>query len=435
MITRKKYPEELKLEVVKKCIEEEKSSVEVGNEYGINDSTIRQWVKKYREEGEDCFKEKVKVGSFIRDATKMPPTLYKKLGLDKIREDPKELKKALTEIEKYKLIVAEKELENMILRDALKKKDEVDYDYWIDYYSNFGIAISFLLRIMGKSKSTYYYKNEEKNTKKKKRKKRKYIGHCKMTNGRIVEDEWIRNKLHEIYSENNPLKPEYYVKLLGSVKMSAYFFDILGIIINHKKLHRLRKELGYVRRYRRRHTHPVRRSTQHKINSPGIIWEIDIKFIPTIEEGNVALLDIIDVYSKEIVGSYIGKSCTSKDVVRIISEAILYQESVPKIIRSDNGSQFKSICCREAVEELGIMHEFGIKHHPDSQAYIEAQHSNIQREFMALNIFKNAEDVFIKYQVYMYFYHYLRPHASLNYETPMAYKEKGNNSKIIIVKR
>jgi hypothetical protein len=42
--------------------------------------------------------------------------------LDKIREDPKELKKALTEIEKYKLIVEEKELENMILRDALKKK-------------------------------------------------------------------------------------------------------------------------------------------------------------------------------------------------------------------------------------------------------------------------------------------------------------------------
>lgn len=122
MITRKKYPEEIKLEVVKKCIEEEKSSVEVGKEYGINDSTIRQWVKKYREEGEDCFKEKVKVGSFIRDATKIPPTLYKQLGLDKIREDPKELKKALTEIEKYKLIVAEKELENMILRDALKKK-------------------------------------------------------------------------------------------------------------------------------------------------------------------------------------------------------------------------------------------------------------------------------------------------------------------------
>ncbi|MGC9384040.1 MAG: hypothetical protein ACP5D6_05500 [Kosmotogaceae bacterium] len=54
--------------------------------------------------------------------TKIPPTLYKQLGLDKIREDPKELKKALTEIEKYKLIVAEKELENMMLRDALKKK-------------------------------------------------------------------------------------------------------------------------------------------------------------------------------------------------------------------------------------------------------------------------------------------------------------------------
>ncbi len=55
------------------------------------------------------------------DPTKIPPVLYKEIGLDKIKKDPKELKGVLNEIEKYKLIIAEKELEIRLLKEALKK--------------------------------------------------------------------------------------------------------------------------------------------------------------------------------------------------------------------------------------------------------------------------------------------------------------------------
>ncbi len=61
------------------------------------------------------------------------------------------------------------------------------------------------------------------------------------------------------------------------------------------------------------------------------------------------------------------------------------------------------------------------KINPNSQAFIESHHSSLEREFVQLNSFENIEDVFQVYNAYMFFYHNLWPHGSLNYMTPSAY--------------
>ena len=60
----------------------------------------------------------------------------------------------------------------------------------------------------------------------------------------------------------------------------------------------------------------------------------------------------------------------------------------------------------------------GYKNNPNSQAFIESHYSNLERKFVQLNFFENFEDVFQAYNAYMFFYHNLRPHGSLNYMTP-----------------
>ncbi len=145
-------------------------------------------------------------------------------------------------------------------------------------------------------------------------------------------------------------------------------------------------------------------------------------------------MDIIDVYTREIVGSYIGKSCKNQDFISLVKKAILWQESVPKIMRTDNGSQFTAMNTRWFFEKLGIMQEFGMRHHPDSQAHIEAQHANVQREFIRLNTFSDSKDVHRKYEVYMDFYHNLRPHASLKYMTPSNFKRLNHKGVIQSIK-
>lgn len=121
MRTNRKYPRELKLDLVRQCFEGVKEVTEVAAENDIDTKLLCKWISKYREQGESAFDLKSTGGSFIKDATKIPPVLYKELGLDKIRENPAELKNAQTENEKLKLIIAEKELEIRMLRDLLKK--------------------------------------------------------------------------------------------------------------------------------------------------------------------------------------------------------------------------------------------------------------------------------------------------------------------------
>ncbi|WP_165974011.1 IS3 family transposase [Marinitoga lauensis] len=51
----------------------------------------------------------------------------------------------------------------------------------------------------------------------------------------------------------------FFYKTLGSKKLSAIFRQKYNIIINHKKIHRLRKELNLIRNYHYPPKHPRKR--------------------------------------------------------------------------------------------------------------------------------------------------------------------------------
>jgi len=81
-------------------------------------------------------------------------------------------------------------------------------------------------------------------------KQKRFVGFSYTINGQIVEDKLIKKIIISIYSNNNPNDPTFYFKSLGDKKLSVVFKNQLGIIVNHKKIYRLRKELGFVRPYR-----------------------------------------------------------------------------------------------------------------------------------------------------------------------------------------
>lgn len=49
-------------------------------------------------------------------------------------------------------------------------------------------------------------------------------------------------------------------------------------------------------------------------------------------------------------------------------------------LRNDNGSQFIATAVREFLKEKGVYQEFSHVATPEDNAYIEALHSNLQRE-------------------------------------------------------
>ena len=65
-----------------------------------------------------------------------------------------------------------------------------------------------------------------------------------------------------------------------------------GIIVNHKKIYRMRKELGLLRKYKKHAKHARKRPKNHEVSERNKYWEADIKFIPTEKDGYVPMIDI-----------------------------------------------------------------------------------------------------------------------------------------------
>ncbi|WP_103134316.1 transposase [Mesotoga sp. B105.6.4] len=284
----KSYDPEFKLRLAKEFAETDKTLEEIAQENGISSKTLNNWTVKYRKEGEAAFFKGSRGGSFIRDPNKIPPVLYKELGLDKIRENPSDLKGPFTEKEKLLLEIAEYKLQVKILQEALKKKERnrITDRFLADDYIGLGFAIKFVLLVLSFPRSSYYHKKKVKVILVGKPPKRTR-GFCNKRDGTMITDIELEEILLEIFYFHDPYDPRYYLKVLGSKKLSKYLLNEMGIIVNHKKLHRLRKKLRLVRKYYTRHTHPVRRSTVHRLNRPGILWEADIKVISTITEPEV----------------------------------------------------------------------------------------------------------------------------------------------------
>jgi len=275
--------------------------------------------------------------------------------------------------------------------------------------------------------------------------KRRCKGYSTKVTGERIGDEEIEGLLVTIYENENCNDPEYYIKTLGDKKLSKVLKRRYGIIVNHKKIYRMRKELGLIRKYKKHAKHPKKRPKDHEIGETNRYWEADIKFIPTKKDGYVPMLDIIDVRDKTIVGTHLGQKSKSKNFIECIERAIEYRKVDTKklTIRTDNGPQFKSKATEGYLEEMGIEHEFGYKNNPNSQAYIESHHSVVEREFVQMNEFEYIEDVYNAYKAYIYFYQEIRPHGSLGYMTPSEYDEllneqesrKGAINRVVVVKK
>lgn len=292
-------------------------------------------------------------------------------------------------------------------------------------HKQYGISIYYLLSEFNLNPSSYYYKTRfSLEVGNKKSRVVKPRGFCYTITGEKVPDEFVIDKLKEIKSNINALDENSYVKVMGSEKLCEFFRKKYGIIINHKKMNRLKHEIGLVGKYTNHPPHPRRRPKEHVATAPNQYWEMDIKYFK-VSNRYIQAFSIIDTFDRKIVATYINYSCKSIDVIKTIYQALRYRKIDGKklIIRSDNGTQFTSKVTETFMLNVGITHEFGYPHNPDCQAFIESFHASVQREFVPLNTFTSITDFIMKYKVYLKFYHDVRPHGSLKYMTPNEFGE------------
>ncbi|WP_287954784.1 IS3 family transposase, partial [Acidiplasma sp.] len=179
------------------------------------------------------------------------------------------------------------------------------------------------------------------------------------------------------------------------------------------------------------HNHKNRRELKLlKADRPEMLIETDITYIPT-NNGMTYLMCIKDAFSKEWYGYNYNTSCTARDAINAIDDAIIrkFNGIIPDNItlRTDNGPQYISKEFNNYLKIMGINHEYIEKETPEENGDIESFHNSIKTDYIWINEINNFSDGKIIIERAFYDYNNIRPHSTLDYYSPLQFLDKWNN--------
>lgn len=279
------------------------------------------------------------------------------------------------------------------------------------------------MRFVGLSVSTYYELRKPRERTKEttgKRAGRRIPGYSLNLQGEVIDDDTIKTMLLKlIEGDGYPY---------GYRKLTVELQEEKELIINHKKVYRLCKELGILRPQRvLKPGRPRQIGYKRTATRSDEHWEIDLKYgyIKGIKQFFYQI-SIIDIFDRAIVESHIGLSAKAKDAARIVQIAFEKRGLKPGqlIIRSDNGPQFKAKAFTKALHELGIIHERIPINSPNLNAYIESFHSILEDECYSRHEFESFQDAYEVVNNYLEYYNNRRRHGSIGYQAPAIYYQK-----------
>ena len=274
-------------------------------------------------------------------------------------------------------------------------------------YLNKGASTCKLLRWSEVSHSSFYYKRSGSKT------GVRPSTHSVNQHGELFENavviQDIEKTLHQEFC------------CYGYRNMSSELKE-MGWIINHKKVYRLMKEHKLLFGGRIR-PEPFKRNFI-RYRTPGAerplqYLSMDIKYVHIHGwRRNVFLLTVMDIYSRKVLIHMIKASIKKGDVLVMLSLMLMEYKTEGMSLRNDNGSQFIAVAVRQFLKEKGISQEFSHVATPEDNAYIEALHSNLQREVIDRFEFDSIYQAQMIIDRYYKWYNEKRRHGSLNRRTP-----------------
>ena len=200
-----------------------------------------------------------------------------------------------------------------------------------------------------------------------------------------------------------------------------------GFKVNHKRVYRIWKEEGFNRyaifKSKKRHKRREKEFYLKKATHSGEIWAID--FIhDSLEDGrSFRIFNVIDVYSRRAFDPIIDFSLPGKVVAEHL-EKLFKKYGAPRVIRRDDGPEFKSRYFQILMARWGIEQDVIPPGQPFNNGHIESFHGLLRRECLNREIFVDIVEARAKIGRWIEDYNTRRLHSGLGYYVPMEVWEK-----------
>ena len=149
-------------------------------------------------------------------------------------------------------------------------------------------------------------------------------------------------------------------------------------------------------------------------------WAMDFMSDALADGRKLRTLNIIDHYNRECKGLKISLNFPARRLTEELDK-VIEKYGKPEGIRTDNGPEFRSKIFQIWLFENGIKHIRIQKGKPQQNAVIERFNKTFREDILDAEIFKSIEQAQLIADDWVKDYNTVRPHQSLNYQTPVEY--------------
>lgn len=153
------------------------------------------------------------------------------------------------------------------------------------------------------------------------------------------------------------------------------------------------------------------------------VWSYDFVFDACANGQQIKCLTVVDEYTREALAIDVAGSIRSARVIEVLARLISLR-GAPRYLRSDNGPEFVSIALLKWVAEQGMECALIDPGKPWQNGTTESFNGKFRDECLAMEWFRNRLEARVVIEDWRRHYNGVRPHSSLNYETPEAFSRK-----------
>lgn len=191
--------------------------------------------------------------------------------------------------------------------------------------------------------------------------------------------------------------------------------------INHKRVRRIwRQQELQVKRLRR--VRPRRsRPTQFAATHPGQIWAYDFVEDALVNGTPFKVLTVMDEFTREGLALDVALSTSAERVIGVLA-ALFAQHGAPSYLRSDNGAEFVAHAVQLWLHQSGVQTLYIEPGKPWQNGKEERFNGTVRDECMNRFVFGSIAEAYVRLNAYRHEYNSERPHSSLGYLTPQAFR-------------
>jgi putative transposase len=196
-----------------------------------------------------------------------------------------------------------------------------------------------------------------------------------------------------------------------------------GHHMSRHRAHRLWRLAG-LQLPRRRPRRCVASSRRRRLppGMPNHVWAYDFVFDGCANAQSLKCLTIIDEFTRECLAIDVAGSIRSERVIEVLAR-LISEHGAPRYLRSDNGPEFVSKAVLEWLANNDVQTALIELGEPWQNGMDESFNCRLRDECLSLEWFRSRREAKVIIEIWRQHYNVVRPHSSLDYLTPIEFKQ------------